>query len=104
VEDRKSLKLFSEKGVVPRRPKYSRHRRSERPINKTAASTNGTLFSSFNRAAAYNNGLAVGAAAQTKAKSKAPRRKLNLCRKVGGGVVGGKYEGEEWGPVVAGFD
>jgi len=39
-----------------------------------------------------------------KAKSKASGRKLNLRRKVGGGVVGGKYGGEEWGPVVAGFD
>jgi hypothetical protein len=85
-------------------PKYSRHRRNERPINKTAASTRGTSFSSFNLAAANNNGLAVGAAAQMKAKGKASGRKLNLRRKVGGGVVGGKYGGEEWGPGVAGFD
>jgi len=38
-----------------------------------------------------------------KAKSKARRRKLNLRRKVGGGVVGGKYGGEQWVPLSLGL-
>jgi len=53
----------------------------ERTANRimTAASTRGASFSSFDRAAANNNGLAVGAAAQMKAKKRGIEAETELA-------------------------
>lgn len=77
-------------------PRYSCHRKSERPINKDCSANQGNLIQQLQSGGGEQQRTSRRRGGKMKVKERDRGGKLNLRHTVRGGVVGGKYRGWEW--------